>query len=274
MVTDFLSKMDVSFVRFVRNVRWCLARLLPMFKLCYFKVHKHFSLISLQVRKIFRIFAERKHENNAKKTMRKYVCYLMAIVLVLSSCGKSPEDKANALIKEAICKTLYNADSYDPVSTIVDSAFTPFDDPEFYKQTLELYELGKDIENYKNQAKKAEENIAHYQDMLRIMYSNSSKLSLKQAQEEYDNALAKKSKAEERVYKLIDILKAEIQQKPLFIGFKAKHRYRAKSDTGYPSFGDVVFLFDKDITQIVYAWDLDNYEYQQVQYIYEYMQKK
>ncbi|MBQ6226629.1 MAG: hypothetical protein IJJ73_10055 [Bacteroidaceae bacterium] len=206
--------------------------------------------------------------------MRKCVYYLITVALVISSCSKSPEDKANALIKEAMFKTLFNAESYEPVETIVDSAFTPFDDPEFYKQTLALYELGNEIDRYKNQAKKAEEDIAHYKDLLRIMYSNYEKVNLNRAQEEYDNALAKTSEAEEKINKLVESLKADIQQKPLFIGFKAKHRYRAKSNTGYTNFGDALFLFDKDMTQIVYAWDMDDYEFKQVQDMYEYMRKK
>ena len=205
--------------------------------------------------------------------MRKYLLYLASLVLVVSSCSKSPEDKANLLIKEAMFKSLFYPDSYDPVETAVDSAFTPFDDPEFYKNTLALYKLENDIENYKNQVKKAEEDIAYNKDMLRIVNSNSNKLRLSQAQEKYDNALAEKKETEEKAQKLAGDLRAELHQQPLFIGFKARHRYRAKNKGGEIVFGEAIVLFDKDMTQIVYAWEMDDYEYKQVQEVYEYMRK-
>ena len=66
----------------------------------------------------------------------KKVMLFVAALMTLVACSQSPEDKAKVLIKESMKKTLYHAETYDPVETVVDSAFTPFDDPAFYEKTI------------------------------------------------------------------------------------------------------------------------------------------
>jgi hypothetical protein len=55
----------------------------------------------------------------------KNLLFLVTVIAVFASCNNSPESKANDLIKEEMKKSLYHVDSYDPVETIVDSAFSP-----------------------------------------------------------------------------------------------------------------------------------------------------
>jgi hypothetical protein len=128
-----------------------------------------------------------------------------------------------------------------------------------------------DIDKYDHMAKSEKRDIAHYQDMLRIMFSNSHKERLNQAQENYNDYLAKKSEAEDKAKKLVEQMKTELQQEPRFIGFKARHRYRAQNNGGQTVFGETKFLFDKDITQIVYGWDMDEDEYKAVQVLFKQM---
>ena len=201
----------------------------------------------------------------------KKVMLFVAALITLVACSQSPEDKANVLIKESMKKTLYHAETYDPVETVVDSAFTPFDGPAFYEKTVKICKLGMEIDKYERKAKSEKREIAHYQDMLRIMYSNSDKERLNQAQENYNDYLAKESEAEDKAKKLAEQLKAELQKEPQFIGFKARHRYRAQNNGGQTVFGEAKFLFDKDITQIVYAWDMDEDEYKAVQILFKQM---
>ncbi|MBR1793002.1 MAG: hypothetical protein IJ764_05115 [Bacteroidales bacterium] len=198
----------------------------------------------------------------------KKVMLFVAALMTFIACSQSPEDKANALIKESMKKTLYRAETYDPVETVVDSAFTPFDDPAFYEKTVMLCNLSMDVDKYERMAKSEKREIALYQDMLRIMYSNSDKESLNQAQENYKDYLAKKSEAEESCKKLAEQLMAELQKEPRFIGFKAIHRYRAQNNGGQTVFGETKFLFDKDMSQIVYGWDIDEDEYKAVQALF------
>lgn len=51
----------------------------------------------------------------------KKVLYILIIILVLASCGKSEEEKMNDMITEATKASLFIPESYDPVSTPCDS---------------------------------------------------------------------------------------------------------------------------------------------------------
>lgn len=202
--------------------------------------------------------------------MKKTLFFIVAIV-ALVSCSQSVEDKANALIKDSMKKTLYHAETYDPVETVVDSAFTPFDDPDFYEKTLKLCKLSIEIEKFERRAKSEKADMAHYQDMLGIMFSNSDKERLNQAKENYENYIAKINEAEDKARKLAESMKVELEKEQKFIGFKARHRYRAQNNGGQTVFGEMKFLFDKEMKHVVGAWDMDGDEYKTVQVVYRQM---
>lgn len=202
--------------------------------------------------------------------MKKILFFIFA-VMAIAACNQSPEDKANVLIKESMKKTLFHAETYDPVETVIDSAFTPFDNPDFYESTLKLHKLGMEIDKYERMAKDEKKNIALYQDLLRIMYSNGDKERLNQAQENYNDCLTKKRDLEEKATKLGEQLMADLQEEPQFIGFKAWHRFRAQNNDGQTVFGETAFLFDANFSQIIYAWDMDDIEYKTVQVLFKQM---
>ncbi len=90
----------------------------------------------------------------------KKILFFAALVILFGSCTKSPEQKANALIKEYLEKTLYHPDTYAPTNTELDSAFTPYDDPVFYEKTLKLAKLGVLIEECNDDASSAKRGMA------------------------------------------------------------------------------------------------------------------
>lgn len=202
--------------------------------------------------------------------MKKILLGTISLV-VLASCSSSPEDKANALIKEEMKKVLYHAETYDPVETQIDSAFTPFDDPMFYDKTLRLYKLGTAIDEYDRKIRSEKSDMAHYRDMLRIMFSSSNQERYNQAKENYDEYLAKKAETESKAKALANELKKMLDREQLFIGFKARHRYRANNNAGQTVFGDMEYLFDKDISKVVAAYDMDGSDYKAVQTLYKQM---
>ena len=59
------------------------------------------------------------------------IFYLVLFAMVMVSCSKSKEQKAEALVKESVKKVLFKPETYKPVETKVDSAFAPYDDPGF-----------------------------------------------------------------------------------------------------------------------------------------------
>lgn len=202
--------------------------------------------------------------------MKKNLMFIV-VLCALISCTQSPQEKANALIEINLKKSLYHPESYNPAETIVDSAFTPFDDPYFYEKAVDLCKLGVEIEEYELKIKDEKSDMALYKDLLGIMYSNSDKERYDQAKENYEKYLAAKNKAEQKIVQLVEELKKDLEKESQFIGFKAKHRYRAQTNGGQIVFGEVKFLFDKEITKIVSAYDMDGDEYKAVQLLYKEM---
>lgn len=48
----------------------------------------------------------------------------------------------------------------------------------------------------------------------------------------------------------------------MFFGYKVKHRFRSKDSAGIVSLDEMMFLFDKDMSQIVTKWtkeEIDTY---------------
>lgn len=192
----------------------------------------------------------------------------IVFIALFVSCNNSPKDKANVLIKEDMKKVLYHADTYDPVETQVDSAFTPFDDPIFYEKTLQLCKLGMSIDKYDRKMKSAKSSMSIWSGPYQSTYGKNN---YQEAKEEYEENAQNKKKAEKKVQKLVDELKAMINKEQQFIGFKARHRYRANNNAGQTVFGEMKYLFDKDMSKIVASYDMDDDEYKAVRIVYKQM---
>ena len=202
--------------------------------------------------------------------MKKILFFAVSIIL-FASCAKSPEQKANALIKEYLEKTLYHPDTYAPTNTELDSAFTPYDDPVFYEKTLKLAKLGVLIEECNDDASSAKRGMAiwggPYQSAL-------SRESYKEDKAKYDEAIQKKKKALAECEEVSKELKELKNQKEEFIGFKAVHSYRANNNAGQTIGGIALFIISKDLNNILAAYDMDSEEYKAVDYLYKEMQGK
>lgn len=190
------------------------------------------------------------------------------IVSLFASCGKSREDKAPELIKDDIKKVLYHPETYDPAETQVDSAFTPFDDPVFYKKTLRLHKLGMSIDECDRNMKHAESSMSIWSGPYQSAFDRNK---YQEAKDEYDENAQNKKSAEIKAKKLANELKTMLDKERQFIGFKARHRYRANNNAGQTVFGEIKYLFDRDINKIVASYDMDDEEYKAVQIVYKQM---
>ncbi len=199
--------------------------------------------------------------------MKKLLLGAVLCVLFVS-CGTSPEDKASALIKEDLIKVLYHAETYDPVETQVDSAFTPFDSPEFYEKTVQLYKLGVAMDKYDRKMKHAKSSMSIWSGPYQSSFGRNE---YQEAKNEYDESAKNMRNAEEKAKKLAEELKVMLEKEQQFIGYKAWHRYRANNNAGQTIFGEMEYIFDKDISRIVAAYDMDGNEYKAVQVIYKQM---
>lgn len=190
------------------------------------------------------------------------------LVALFVSCSKSLEDKANALIEEDIKKVLYHPDTYDPAETQVDSAFTPFDDPVFYEKTMHLYKLGMSIDECDRKMKNAKSSMSIWSGPYQSSFGRNE---YQEAKDEYDENAKNKKNAEVKARKIADELKIMLDEGQHFIGFKARHRYRANNNAGQTIFGEMKYLFDKNMKRIVISYDMDGEEYKAVRIIYRQM---
>ena len=190
------------------------------------------------------------------------------LITLFVSCGKSPEEKANALIEDDIKKVLYHPETYDPAETQIDSAFTPFDDPVFYEKTVQLCKLGMSIDECDRKMKNAKSSMSIWSGPYQSAFGRNE---YQEAKNEYDENERNKKSIEAKVKKLATELKTMLENEQQFIGFRARHRYRANNNAGQTIFGETKYLFDKSLSKIVASYDMDSEEYKTVQIIYKHM---
>lgn len=189
--------------------------------------------------------------------MKKLLFLSLAIFAI--SCAQSPQKKAEALVKDAVQKTLVLPDTYQPVETQLDSAFTPYHDPEFVNICLDMCKKSIELDQLDTQVKRAKSNMSIWTGPY---MSTFGKEQYRQAKEEYEAAQKKYDTLMEYLQKKSLILKEKIEKEPEFIGCRVHHTYRANNNAGNTIIADKYFILDKDITTIIAQWegeDIDIY---------------
>lgn len=153
---------------------------------------------------------------------------IVSFVCLLASCSKSPEQKVKDLVGAEIKKHLYIPESYDLADVKIDSAFAPYDNPEFIELTQELVKKGQEVEEAETDIKHAKSSISIWENP----FSSYSRNSLNEAREDLKTAQAKEEKAISEAKKLGKKIKKQMDKSPEFIGYKAYVSYRAKNNDG------------------------------------------
>ena len=200
--------------------------------------------------------------------MKKSVL-LIQFMILLGSCGNSLENKVSALLEKEIKKELSYPESYEPAEILIDSAFTPFDDPEFYNKTVQLYELGEFVCECNENIEEAKYDMSAYGDRSSLWASRG----YQEAKSEYDLNVENKRIAENDIKKLIPELKSMMNEPPRFVGYKVIHTYRADYFFGerLPILQRMGYLLDNDITKIIMEYGVDGSLYQTVILLYKLM---
>ena len=183
--------------------------------------------------------------------MRKIAIAIFAVSGLFVSCQTSIEDKAADLIKESVCKSLYQPESYESVEIQLDSAFAPYDLPEFYDAWLKIPEIYKDYTSAENQVEAKKSILSIYSGSY-LSRSNNYE-SAKEAYEKALQSLELETKRFQKAFKKIGTI---VEKDSVFVGYKAQHKYRAKDDSGKPFFGEELFFFNKEMNQIVAKYDM------------------
>ena len=187
--------------------------------------------------------------------MKKYLLVLSIIGLFVS-CGQSQEDKANAIIKAELRKSLYLPDTYKPIETKVDSAFAPHDDPALYDLLTEIGKMGEEVGDLERDMKSAKSSMAIWSGPYQ---SNLGRIEYDEAKEKYDKANEKIEKIREKALGKIQDFNSIISQKKKFIGYRVTHNYRADNNAGNTLIGNEIFIIDPEFKNVLFHCEVDEY---------------
>lgn len=188
--------------------------------------------------------------------MKKVIGFILCL-MVLGACSRTQGEKANFLIKEDIQKVLVKPDTYEPIETKLDSAFAPYETPEFMENTLKCVQLFMEIKEYKEKIKVAKSMMTIYEDNLGFPYFKNEYNEYKA---EYKEATNKRNEIEKRLKRSGRKLKELVNAKREFIGYKTMHHYRADNNAGNTVLGTGFYLFDKDINTILISFSEEEIE--------------
>lgn len=199
----------------------------------------------------------------------KKIFYLALVTVVIAACGQSQEQKAEALIKESLKKSLYKPETYKPVETKVDSAFAPYDDPAFFEELAELGKMNSEYADLEEKAKHAKSSMSIWSGPYQTSFGRNQ---YQEAKEEYDEANAKIEKLKTKGRKQYEKVANMLQENRKFIGYKAIHNYRADNNAGNTLIGNTIFFIDKNFEEVTYSMEVE--EYNQVQEAIEQLQEQ
>lgn len=202
----------------------------------------------------------------------KKLLFLALASIVFASCNLSEESKAEALIEEDMKKALIVVDSYEPVETRLDSAFTPYDQVEFIESAFAVMQYGKTIMQAEEEAKLAKMKMSLYEDSHSM--GSYEKNGYEEARSEYNEAVSRIKTTEEKTKKVVLEIRKMLQKKPEFIGYKAIHSYRAKNNAGQIILGRALYVFDKELRNIVATYDMDGEEFKAYERLMQEVEEK
>lgn len=190
----------------------------------------------------------------------KKILYLAFVAVVMVACGQSQGQKAEALIKESLKKSLYKPETYKPVETKVDSAFAPYDDPAFFEELTEFGKMNSEYQDLEDKAKHAKSSMSIWSGPYQTAFGRNE---YQEAKAEYEEANAKIEKLKTKGRKQYEKVATMLQSEPKFIGYKAVHNYRADNNAGNTLIGNTIFFIDKNFEEITYSMEIE--EYNQIQ---------
>lgn len=157
--------------------------------------------------------------------------------------------RAETLLQQIITDNLYFPESYNSVSTSIDSVFHgPLTDAECLKAASELIK-------FKAQLPGAEDSYKEAVHTLKIF--GSSGVFWRHA-EEKKNAEERLNSLKSKIAKREEVIKQrDTSNDGKFIGWQVTHRYRAQTKGGDPSISDVLYILNPDMTSWMFRYSLD-----------------
>lgn len=187
------------------------------------------------------------------------------LAVIMTSCSLSNEEKAEKLVKETIKDYLYHPDSYEPISTRVDSLFI---DVTTIKPIMEISDDIKDLISKINICERKIKSAETYMDILEpsgysTQFSRGEYTRAKKEKEEAKSDLEKYTKKLSRQFVSLKENVAKYH-KGEFTGWAVSHRFRSLNGAGSMTIlGEMIFFCDKEF--IIYG----GYEAKKIEEIVE-----
>ncbi len=183
---------------------------------------------------------------------------ILSLFPMLFSCSPSRKEKAAEIAKSEMIKILYNAGSYEPIETQIDSAFTSiYTDLDIVRAAHELIELnaGENKEWLQQQYNFAKSSAALW-SQLQDAYS---KEQYRQAREEMSNYASKLKEIEEEINTKTKTIRerADAIVENQFYGWNIYHRFRCANGYGIKKISDILFVVDEDMKIVKGCFSLD-----------------
>lgn len=175
---------------------------------------------------------------------------LCAVALFIASCTPSKEEKAEKLVKETLKDYLYHPDSYEAISTRVDSMFIDV-------TTIEpIMKISGEISNLISKIEKCKMDIESAESSMNIYapdgYSSRfTRGEYARAKKEKENAQSDLNKYAKKLSGKVASLKENVAKyhKGEFTGWAVSHRFRSLNGAGSLTIpGEMIFFCDKEFT--------------------------
>lgn len=183
------------------------------------------------------------------------------LAVFMTSCTLSNEEKAEKLIKETLEGYLYHPDSYEPLSTRVDSMFI---DVTVIEPIMEVSDEIKDLISKINECEGEIESAETSMDIwapdgYSSQYSRGEYARAKKDKEEAKSDLDKYTrKLSEQLVSLKENVAA--CQKGEFTGWVVSHRFRSLNGAGSMTIpGEMIFFCDEEFTTC-HTYEVDKLE--------------
>ena len=188
----------------------------------------------------------------------KKLFVLLAIVMI--SCTLSNEEKAEKLIKETLKDYLYHPDSYEPLSTRVDSMFI---DVSTIEPIMEISDEIKDLISKINNCKEKIISSEFSMDILADSHSSQFyRREYARAKKEKEEAKSDLDKYTKKLSGQFASLKENVAKyhKGEFAGWAVSHRFRSLNGVGsMPLLGEMIFFCDEEFAVCV-GYEADKFE--------------
>ncbi len=182
--------------------------------------------------------------------MKKTLLLVSVATLILASCSLSNEEKADKLIKETLKDYLYHPESYEPISTQIDSMFIDV-------TTIEpIMKISENTVDLLSKISHCESKIESAESSMDIWTPNgySSQFSrgkYTRAKKDKEEAMTDLEKYNTKLSSQIIALKDYVSKyhKGEFTGWAVSHRFKSLNGTGTMTIpGEMIFFCDVEFT--------------------------